>query len=119
MTYIDPPTYEDINNWPSDSYAGRERDLADLISDYTLEALETALEIDEFAAYTLFILMMMIPEPRSLTNGDLDDSELADFIAQIQDDARDDSSEPFQQRLAQRIAIRQTIRNLKFPTKEN
>jgi hypothetical protein len=115
MTHLDNIlgyTALQMANWPADSYAGRERDLADLMSDYTLEALETALDIDEFAAYTIFILMMMLPThaARELTSGDLDEDELGALLRAIQDDARDDSSEPFQARLAQRIALRASIR---------
>jgi len=101
-----------LDNAPADSYVGHERDLADLISDYTLEAIEAALETDEFAAFTLFMLMMMLPThaARALTNGDLDDDELGKLIGHCQDDARDDSSEPFQARLAQRMTIRNSIR---------
>jgi len=105
-----------LNNAPADSYVGHERDLADLVSDDTLEAIEVALETDEFAAYTLFIILMMnYDAARAMTNEDP-----TYLIRQCQDDARDDSSEPFQARLAQRIALRQTIRNIATQiTKEN
>jgi hypothetical protein len=103
-----PLTFDDLNNAPDDSYIGHERDLADLVDDPTLEAIETALETDEFAAYTLFILLMM--NPVAAENMTYEDP--TDLIRHCQDDARDDSSEAFQVRLAQRMAARKTLRDL-------
>lgn len=105
-------TAEQMNDWPVDSYNGRERDLADYLSDDTLDAIDTALETDEFAAYTIFILMMM-NKAAAQAMVDIDEAEedLQDLIQGCQDDARDDSSEVFQARVAQRLAIRNTIRN--------
>lgn len=108
-----PLTFDDLDNAPDDSYIGHERDLADLIDDPTLEAIETALETDEFAAYTLFILLMM----NSVAAENMTNEDPTDLIRSCQDDARDDSSEAFQVRLAQRISIRNTIRN--FATQIN
>lgn len=111
-------TADTLNNAPADSYIGHERDLADMIDDPTLDAIDRALETDEFAAYTLFILLMMNPvAAENMTNEDP-----TDLIRHCYDDARDDSSEPFQARLAQRIATRNTLRKIAsgFPnTKEN
>lgn len=99
---------DDLNNAPADSYMGHERDLADMIDDPTLDAIDRALETDEFAAYTLFILLMM--NPVAAENMTYEDP--TDLIRACHDDARDDSSEPFQARLAQRIAMRNTLRDL-------
>jgi len=106
MTYEYTP--DEMNAWPADSYAGRERDLADLLSHSTLDAIDNALAADEFAAYTIFILMMM-NEDAAVALTHQRRTELRALIALIQDDARDDSSEPFQARVAQRITARNTL----------
>ena len=103
-------TSDEMNTWPSDSYAGRERDLADLLTDDTLEAIDAALDADEFAAYTIFMLLMMNEAAfLTLTNPPLNEDDRLYLRALIQDDARDDSSEPFQARVAQRITARNTL----------
>ena len=99
-------TSDDMNGWPSDSYAGRERDLADMLDDDTLEAIDAALDADEFPAYTIFMLLMMHP----VAAENMTTEYPLDLIALIQDDARDDSSEPFQARVAQRLELRKTLR---------
>jgi len=101
-------TADILNNAPADSYLGRERDLADLLSHSTLDAIDNALAADEFAAYTIFILMMM-NEDAAVALTHQRRTELRALIALIQDDARDDSSEPFQARVAQRITARNTL----------
>lgn len=114
MTYLGF-TDDDLNNAPADSYIGHERDLADIVDDPTLDAIDRALETDEFAAYTLFILLMMNPvAAENMTNEDP-----TNLIRACHDDARDDSSEPFQARLVQRMALRNTLRNFAMKMKEN
>lgn len=104
-------TADELNSAPADSYMGHERDLADMLTDDTLEAIDAALDADELAAYTLFMILMMNPvAARAMTIVDEAEQDLAELIQCCQDDARDDSSEVFQARVAQRLELRKTLR---------
>lgn len=106
----DPSYFDDLNQLPSDSYAGRERDLCDLLTADTIDWLYTLTEYYESdglerEGFTIFLLLMMNPlVARAMTEPDeIDDEALDKFISQIQDDARDDSGEVFTLRLRQRL----------------
>lgn len=111
MTY----TEDEMNNAPADSYMGHERDLADLLTDNTLDWYETQThDYDEnYTAWALFTMLMMnYDAARALTDVDEAEQDLAELIQACQDDARDDSGEIFQARIEQRLAMRKTLRNL-------
>lgn len=113
----------DLDNAPDDSYIGRERDLADALTDDTLEFYEALTEThdEDAATWALFLLLMMnYDAARAMTIVDEAEWDLKELLDAIQDDARGDSSEAFGQRLAERTAIRKTIRNFATQiTKEN
>lgn len=106
------------DTWDDTSFAGQERDLADLLDDTTLEALTYAYELvtdadgAEFtqATYTIYTLMMMHDEAFLAMTGAAGtgpiDPRWAHRMAlrnTIRDDANDGSGMYFDIRLRQRL----------------
>lgn len=103
----------DISDAPKDSYMGRERDLADMLTDETLDWLDTISEFDDFAGMSLFFLLMMnYDAARAMTEVDEAAEDLAELITACQDDARDDSGQVFTTRIKHRIEDRNLLRRI-------
>lgn len=105
--------YAQPDTWNETSFAGQERDLADLIDDTTLEALGYAYEgQNDFApiSYTIYTLLMMNDEAFLAMTGASDtgptDQRRVTRMAlrnTIRDDANENSGDYFEIRLRQRL----------------
>lgn len=103
----------DLATWPDDSFAGQERDLADLLDDTTLEALGYAYEGHNDLApisYAVYYLLMMHDEAFLAMTGaaglGLDNPLAASRMAlrnTVRDDANENSGDYFELRLRQRL----------------
>lgn len=109
-------TDDELNNLPADSYAGHERDLADLLDDDTLEYYETMVETydENYTSWALFNLLMMHKAAflAMIDLGGADPADALELRLQVQADANDGSGDAFQARLEQRLATRKTLRRL-------
>ena len=119
------PTYteDEMNTWPDDSYYGRERDLADLLDNDTMEFYHTmknyGYDIDESgidtAAWHIFNLLMMHKAAFLAMLDHLVSGDAADALAlrlQIQADANENSGDAFAARLAQRYTHWNELQNI-------
>lgn len=117
----DPADWENFNaddptTWPNDSYAGRERDLAYFVNDDTMQWYHTMTDYgydENYNAWALFNMLMMHPAAaRAMITDELSDELVDKMIAQIQDDANENSGDYFRVALDTRLTAWKTLQDL-------
>lgn len=109
--------YEDPTTWPDTSYAGRERDLCNVLNNETMEwyyCMASYGNDDNYNAWALFnMLMVHSAAARAMTDAEaIDDESLDKLIAQIQDDANENSGDYFKTALNYRLEVWTTLQDL-------